>query len=158
MVYLVFVYDEVFAQHGQGNGGTRLAQVVGRALEKGFIGQHGQAGCAAGFVIAGMVGGAEIGAYQSFGWAGLFDFGDDGGLVLRMFGAKGGNEVARRGSGFRLCFDFGKWDGGLLCADFSGFGGEDFLQDVGHGVLWLNENDTGRRVAECTDGTKETTQ
>ena len=81
-----------------------------------------------------MGGGVEIGAYQSFGRAGLFDFGNHGGQPCGVFGADGGDKAARRFGLFRLAAECFQWDGSLGGGDFFGFGGEDFLQDVGHGV------------------------
>ena len=97
LIDLVFVQHEIFAQHGQRHSFPRLAQIIGRALEIGFVRQHGQAGCAGVFIGNGMGSGLEICANQAFGRAGFFDFGNDRRLILRMFAAQRGNEIAHGG-------------------------------------------------------------
>ena len=62
--------------------------------------------------------------------------GNHGGQALRVFGADGADEVARGRGGLRLPFDFFCGNGGFLGGDFFCFGGEDFVEDVGHG--WLS--------------------
>jgi len=60
-----FVDDEILAQAGR-ELRRRLAQVVERALEKRFVGQHRQGGRAGAFEIAGEFVGFEIGSNQTF--------------------------------------------------------------------------------------------
>jgi len=59
---------------------------------------------ACGFVVFGVFIGVEIGADKPFGWAGFFDFGDDGGLIGGVFGTDGGDKVAWWFGGTRLHF------------------------------------------------------
>lgn len=62
LINLVFVDDEVFAQHGQQYGFARLFEVFGRTLEIGFVGQYRQTRRPGVFIGAGNLGRAEVGA------------------------------------------------------------------------------------------------
>ena len=132
LVNLVLVDHKIFAQHRQRHRGACSAQIVGRTLEILLVGQHRQTGRAGGFIIASMVGGAEVRPYQPFGRAGFFDFGNDGRQIGGMLGTDGGDKIARRSGIGGAGFDFVQRQRGTGGGHFLGFGGKDFLQNVGH--------------------------
>ena len=79
-----------------------------------------------------MVGGAKVRPYQPFRRAGLFDFGNDGRQLGGVFGTDGGDKIARRRGIGGAGFDFVQRQRGAGGGHFLGFGGKDFLQNVGH--------------------------
>ena len=76
--HLVDIDDEILAQNGQGTGRASLSEESERTLEVELVGEHRQAGGAAGCIGAGMAGRIEIGADQALGRACLLDLGDQG--------------------------------------------------------------------------------
>src|SRR5208282_3706268 len=75
---LEFINDEIFAQAGKRTARGGLAQIIQRALEKLFVGQHRQCGGASLLEFLGEFGWFEIGANQASRGRGFFQFGNDG--------------------------------------------------------------------------------
>ena len=125
--HLPGIDHEVLAQHGEGAGGAGGDEIVVSPKEIAFVGQHRQAGRAAGGIGAGVGGRVEIGADQPLGRAGLFDLGDQaiaGRLVQRA------PEAARRGLGRGALLQRGKAGARLASGDLLALVGADFLELV----------------------------
>src|SRR3546814_9023985 len=91
---LVRVDHEVLTQNRQAACGPSLAQVVVRALEELYVGQHGQAGGPMSRIRRGDLDGIEVFADHSFRGRSLFDLGDDRWLALSYFFFQGAGESA----------------------------------------------------------------
>jgi len=96
-------------------------------------------------VIGRNFGRIEIGANHTFRWAGLFDLGDDAGLLRRMFGADCADKIAQITVGLGFSADGDKRDGFLRGSDFFELGRPDFFQDVGHGGFSLGRQNLAYR-------------
>ena len=129
-IHLPGIDQEILAQHRQRTGGARRAQVIGRALEEGLVGQHRKAGRAVAFIVDSDLGGVEIGTDHALGRAGLLDFGDDRRLASADFSADRRGEVARRRLRLGLGTHGGQRLGGLAGRDLLALYGEYFLKDV----------------------------
>ena len=78
LVHLVGIKDEVLAQHGRGAGSAGFLdgrQVLRLALKAG-VGQHGNGRGSVFGVGAGQLYWVKVGAEQTPGGRGLFDFGN----------------------------------------------------------------------------------
>lgn len=84
-------------------------------------------------VAAGDVGRFEIRADDALGGAGLLDFSNHGRLAGGNFATDGADEIARCRLGCRFDFDCGKRLGSPCGGNFFVLGGNDFIEDVGHG-------------------------
>ena len=85
---------KVLAQHGHAHRRAGGFQVCQAALEKGFVGEHGNCRRTARFVSRRDPRRGEIGREQTLAGRGLFHFGDDGG---RAPDERGTEIPARRG-------------------------------------------------------------
>ena len=74
--HLIGVEKEILAQDGKRRRLARFDQMLGRALERGRVGQHRKAGCAAGLIGLGELGRLEILADEPLRGARLLDLGD----------------------------------------------------------------------------------
>ena len=136
---LVFLEHEILAQYRQLTGGASLLQVFGRAHEILPVGQHGQARRAMFFIRCRNFGGIETqmwcmrrlrAAQYAFAWAGLFDFGNYGGLPGGDFVLNGRGEIARGWRGFCRSHHFGEWGLRFGRGDFLHLGGQYFFEYV----------------------------
>ena len=96
LVDLVFVHDEILAQHRQSTGCARLLQMIRAALKELLIGQHRQTGRAMFRIACGNRGGIKIFAQHALAWAGLLDLRDHGWLAGRDPGAYRTDEIPHR--------------------------------------------------------------
>src|SRR5690606_15883196 len=135
LVHLVRVDDEVLAQHRQRTGSARLAQVAVAALEEIDVGEHRQAGGAAGLVAAGDRGGVEIGPDQPLGRARLLDLGDDRRLATGVLAADRLDEAARRRRAGGAVADAVERADAAALLHLLVLAGEDALEDVGHAAI-----------------------
>ena len=76
------------------------AQVLGRALERGAVGEHGKAGRTARFIGLGQRRRIEVGADQALGRARLLDLGDQGKLPAAILAW---SAAAKRRTGGAAC-------------------------------------------------------
>lgn len=81
----------------------------------------------------GDVGRFEIRANDALGGAGLLDFSNHGRLAGGNLATDGADKIARRRLGYRFGFDCSKRFDGPCGGDFFVLGGNDSIEDVGHG-------------------------
>ena len=134
--HLVAVEHEVLAQRGQLGGGARLRQMLGRALEGGAVGEHGQARRAARRVGLGERGRIEVGADQALGGARLLDLGDERGLAGGDLGLQRRGEAAHGRGLVRVLLHGRERPLGDRVGDLFQLVGGDLLENVCHGGLY----------------------
>ena len=143
---LPFVQNEILAQDGQRTGSAGGGEVFGRALKEIAVGKHRQTRRAAALIAGSNLRRCEIGANHALAWAGLFDFGNDGGLVLRDARAQRADKIAhRRGCGGGT-FQFRQRRLGASGGDFLALARRDGVQNVSHGGAHAARNDCVRRT------------
>ena len=134
--HLIGVKEEILAQHRQIAGRARRAQETGRALKARGVGQHRQAGRAAGLIGAGQRRRVEIGPDQTLRRARLLDLGDQRVTGRRVVGKRAGKAAhGRRGA--RLVLEAGQRAGGPGGGDFVQLVAADALEDVHGGLIAL---------------------
>lgn len=131
---LVGVDDEILAQHRQAARGARLLQVVNAALKKLLVGQHRQAGRAELGIALGDVCGNEVGAQHALGRTRLLDFGNHGWVASRDFGAQRTDKIPRVHARLGVLAHGGQRLAADGFGDFLALDGNDFVQNVTHGV------------------------
>ena len=129
---LVGLVHEILAQHRQCGRGARRDQVVRAALERRRVGQHREAGRAAGLVGARQRRRVEIGADQPLGRARLLDLGDQGIVAAREPALDRPQETARRRGRPGRGLDRGGRPRALRRRDLLALVGFDAGEDVGH--------------------------
>ena len=72
------IEDEVLAQAGNGDGCGSEGEILERALEELFVGEHGERGCSGCLERAGQRGWIEVRTDESTRGRGLLQLGDDG--------------------------------------------------------------------------------
>src|SRR5690606_17772708 len=124
----VGVDGEILAQHRQRASGARLLQERITALEEVDVGQHRQAGRAAGLVGAGDGRRVEVRADHAPGRARLLHLGDDRRLARGHPRLDRGGEAARRGHGSGQALEFAQRHPGAAFGDLFGLAPENALQ------------------------------
>lgn len=135
LIHLIIVNHKIFAQHRQRHRRFHLLQIFGRALEIRRIGEHRQAGRAGALISKRDFHRVEIGADQAFAGAGFFHFGNHSRLRGGMLGVNRSEKIAGGRGSRNLPLDFIKRHSGFGSGHFFGFGGEDFIQNIGHGAV-----------------------
>ena len=135
LINLIIVDHKIFAQHRQRHCGFNLLQIIGRTLEILLIGEHRQAGRAGALIRKCDFHRVEIGSDQAFAGAGFFHFGNHSRLRGGMFGVNRGEKIAGGRGSRSLPLDFIKRHSGFGSGHFVSFGGEDFIQNIGHGAV-----------------------
>ena len=113
-------------------GRARRRQVFGRALEKGFVGEHRQARGAAALVARGDRRRVESGANHAAARARLLDFGDDRRLSGGELRPQRALEIPRPGGRARRGLDLARGPRAFRGRDLVGLGRENAREDVGH--------------------------
>ena len=119
---------------GQRGGVARGGQMLGAALERRRVGEHRQAGRAAGLVGARQRRRIEIGADQSLRRARLLDLGDQRVVAGRKLALDRGEEAARRRRRLGRRLDRRGRTRALRRRDLLALVGLDLGKDVGHPV------------------------
>src|SRR5436190_23716478 len=132
---LVGLEHEVLAQHGERGRSARGGEIFGLALKRRCIGQHGEAGSAAGLVSARECRRIEIRADQAFRRACLLDLGDQRILASRVLALDRGKKAARRWRSLRGSFNLRQRARALSRCDLLALVCFDFRQDVSHAAL-----------------------
>ena len=132
--HLIGVEHEILAQHGQIGGGARGHHEIEMTLEGGGIGQHREAGRAAGFIGLRKDGRIEIGADQPLGGRGLLHLRDQRVVAARVLALDRTDEAARRGCSLGACLDLGERLRALGGGDLLALVGLDPGEDIRHRV------------------------
>ena len=93
---LVGLEEEILAQGRQAGGLAGGGEILGPALERGLVGEHGEAGRAALGIGAGERRRVEIDADEALRRARLLDLGDERRAIGREMALDRGGEAARR--------------------------------------------------------------
>ena len=129
--------EEILADAGaRGRGGAEMrgdaAEVVERAAEEFFVGEHGEGVGAGGLVAGGLIDGGGAGLDVAGGRGAALDFGDDGEAAVGA--AQRGGEGRRAGQRGVEAGELGGGDGAEERRDFPALPGHDLGEFVGHSV------------------------
>src|SRR5262245_4599162 len=103
------------------------------ALEGGLVGQHRQAGGAAGLIGLGQGRRIEIGANEALRGARLLDFGDQGKMPAGDFAFDGFGKATRRRRRVGGDLDLVQGAASLGGGNFRALIGDDAAEDIAHG-------------------------
>src|ERR1700730_17291053 len=108
--------------------------MIGRALERGRIGQHRETSSTSRGVVAGECRRIEVGADQATGRARLLDLGDQRVIAMRDLGVERGEKSAHGRGGLRRGLDLRARTPLLRARYFLALIGFDFFQNVAHDI------------------------
>ena len=143
--HLIGLEHEILAQRRQVDGAPRRDQIAGAALEEAAVGQHRQAGGAAGLVGAGQAGGSKSARIRPLDGLAFLISAISAGRPAAMVRSSAARKP--RGRRLRPCACASISAGGVAClggGDLGALGDFDRLEDVAHRLSRSTPRSAGR--------------